>query len=116
MLDANTTNAGIIVARVTEWETIRSVGTNFEDIFPDGKLHIVVFCLGIPELMTSYLVLSVIIFVAFDKVHLCRSISKPYRTTVALVRKVYDELISHHGAAVALLSFEKERGCYYVYY
>ena len=61
--------------------------TNCEDILPDDKFHLGVFCLRIPKLTAGNIW-------AFEDEHLCR-LGKVHCTCVALMREVYDQNGGH---------------------
>jgi len=71
MLDADTTDIIIALARIIEGRPVRSFRLNIEDIFLEFKLHEAIFCLCVPELMTSNFVF--VVKVAFEGVY--RSLS-----------------------------------------
>src|SRR6056300_112753 len=77
---------GIILARISEWSSRRSICTNFKDISLDIKLHTTIVCLGVPELLTINLVLFVVLM-SFNDGHFHR-ICKPYRLHHAMVSSI----------------------------
>jgi len=96
MLDADTTDFIIAIARIIEGGPVGSHRSNIEGIFLEFKLHEIIFCLRVPELMASYFVLFVFL-VAFEGVKLCLS-SKPYGTTIVVelsLRREVDDQIGH---------------------
>src|SRR5210317_1159176 len=79
---------GIILARISEWSSRRSICTNFKDISLDSKLHTAIVRLGVPELLTSNPVLFVVLM-SFNDGHF-HHICKPHRlhhTMVSLVKR-----------------------------
>ena len=95
MLDSNTAYTAaaaaalvsiVIIARISGWSSRPCICTNFKDISLDSKPHQAIFCLGVPELLTSNLVLFVVLM-SFNDGHFHR-ICKPHRLHHTMVSSV----------------------------
>ena len=82
MLDADTTDIIIALARIIEGRPVRSFRLNIEDIFLEFKLHEAIFCLCVPELMTSKFV-PFVVLLAFEGIPIPLTVS-PHQPDILL--------------------------------
>jgi hypothetical protein len=82
MLDADTTDILIALARIMKGSPVQSYRSSVENIFVEFKLHEAIFCLCVPELMTSKFV-PFVVLLAFEGIPIPLTVS-PHQPDILL--------------------------------